>query len=55
MFLKYCENVIGAQNMLMYFRLHFLYIWQGVDASQANLLKKPLRILRVVAFDTELS
>ena len=28
--LKYCKNVIGAQNMLVYFRLHYLYICQGV-------------------------
>ena len=26
MFLKYCNNVFGAQNMPMYFRLHCLYI-----------------------------
>ena len=41
-FLKYCKNVIGAQNMLIYFRLHcLLYIFnRGVDVSQANLLKK---------------
>ena len=29
MSLKYCKNVIGAQNMLVYFRLHDLYICQG--------------------------
>ena len=40
--LKYCKNVIGAQNMFIYFRLHYLYICQGVDASKANLLKKAL-------------
>ena len=40
--LKYCKNVIGAQNMLIYFRLHYLYICQGVDASKANLPKKAL-------------
>ena len=32
MFLKYRENVIGAQIMLM-------YLTWGVDASKANLLK----------------
>ena len=37
MFSENCKNVIGARNMLIYFRLS-LYIWQGVDASKANLL-----------------
>ena len=43
-FLKYCNNVINAQNMLMYFRLHcLLYIFnRGVAASQADLLKNAL-------------
>ena len=43
-FLKYCQNVVCAQNMLIYFRLHcLLYIFnRGIDASQANLLKKAL-------------
>ena len=42
MSLKYCKNVIGAQNMLTYFRLHYLHICQGVDALKANPLKKAL-------------
>ena len=29
MSLKYCKNVIGAQNMLTYFKLDYLYICQG--------------------------
>ena len=47
-FLKYCQNVICTQNMLIYFRLHcLLYIFnRGVDASKANLLKKALILLR---------
>ena len=29
MYLKYCKNVIGPQNMLICFRLHYLYTCQG--------------------------
>ena len=37
MFLKYCKNVIAAQNMPIYL---MIYIFKrGVDASKANLLK----------------
>ena len=48
-FLKYCQNVICTQNMLIYFRLHcLLYIFnRGVDAPQANLLKKVLHFQTV--------
>ena len=56
---KYCKNVIGAQNMLIYFRLHYLYICQGVDASKANLSKKALTpcILKnyLIYFENKLS
>ena len=30
MFLKYCKNIICAQSMFIYFRLHCLYIEQVV-------------------------
>ena len=40
---KYCKNVIGAQNMLVCFRLYCLYIQRGGgDAFKTNLLKKTL-------------
>ena len=50
-FLKYCQNFICAQNMLIYFRLHcllYIYLLGGVDASQANLLKKALHGVNVI-------
>ena len=42
--LKVLSNVICAQDILIYFRLHcLLYIFNnGVAASKANLLKKAL-------------
>ena len=42
MFLKYCKNVVGAQNILIRIFCPNAYIFnRGVDAPQANLLKKP--------------
>lgn len=39
---QHCKNVIGTQNMLMYFRSHIFY--SRVDAPQANILKKAFAI-----------
>ena len=42
MFLKYCKNVIGAQNMLMYFQsiaFDFIYL-QGDLCLSSQSLKK---------------
>ena len=41
MFLKYCENVIGAQKIQIYLRSQCIYIFDrgvGVDAFQASLV-----------------
>ena len=39
--LKYCKNVTGAQNMLIYILGYITYIFvREVDAPKANLLKK---------------
>ena len=38
MSLKYCKNVIGAQNMLIYILGYITHTFvRGVDASKANL------------------
>ena len=43
MFLKYCKNVIGAQNMLNIYLGYIDYVFNkgggGIGASKANLLK----------------
>ena len=39
-FLKYCKNIISAQNMLIILCCIAGIFNRGVDASQANLLKK---------------
>ena len=53
-FLKYCKNFISAPEMPIYFRLYcLLYLpGGGVDASQANLLKKALVAAFVVMAHT---
>ena len=43
MFLKYCKNVTGGQNMLMYIFGRIAYIFnRGADASEAIILKRVL-------------
>ena len=37
-----------TKHAYIYFRLHYLYICQGVDALKANLLKKALRPVEVL-------